>query len=378
MRPFLSLGRLATLLRKESIQMRRDRVTFAMMLGVPLLQLLLFGFAINTDPKELPAALVAPTQDRFTRAMVTALELTGYYRFVAPASTEAEAEAMIARGDVAFVVTVPSDFGRKVERGDHPQILIEADATDPSVASGAISTLGTVAAEALLRETGAEAEAAQQAEGQLSVVVHRRYNPEGITQYNIVPGLLGVILQLTMVMMTAMALTREIERGTMENLLSMPATPLEIMLGKVLPYFVVGAVQVAVVLLAARGLFSVPFVGALAVILAGIFVFVLSLVLLGYLISTVARTQMQAMQLTFFFFLPSLMLSGFMFPYRGMPGWAQALGEIFPLTHFLRLIRSVMLKGADAATVAGSFLALTAFVLVLAAVALRRFRRTLD
>ncbi len=378
MKTFLSLGRLATLLRKESIQMRRDRVTFAMMLGVPLLQLLLFGFAINTDPKELPAALVAPTQDRFTRAMVTALELTGYYRFVAPVTSAAEAEAMIARGDVAFVVTVPSDFGRRVERGDHPQILIEADATDPSVASGAISTLGTVAAEALLRETGAEAEAALQAESQLAVVVHRRYNPEGITQYNIVPGLLGVILQLTMVMMTAMALTREIERGTMENLLSMPATPLEIMLGKVLPYFVVGAVQVAVVLLAARGLFAVPFVGALGVILAGIFIFVLSLVLLGYLISTVARTQMQAMQLTFFFFLPSLMLSGFMFPYRGMPGWAQALGEIFPLTHFLRLIRSVMLKGADAGTVAGSFLALSAFVLVLAAVALLRFRRTLD
>ncbi len=371
---WLSFARLWALLVKETIQMRRDRVTFAMMIGIPLVQLMLFGFAINTDPKELPAALVAPTQDRFTRAMVGALELTGYYRFVAPDATAAEAEEMISRGDVVFVVTVPSDFGKRVEKGDAPTILIEADATDPSAASGAISTLGTVAQQALQRETGnTSADPAA-----LSVVVHKRYNPEGVTQYNIVPGLLGVILQLTMVMMTAMALTREIERGTMENLLSMPATPLEIMLGKVVPYLGVGAVQVVVVLAAARMIFAVPMMGSLSVILLGIFVFVLALVILGYLISTVARTQMQAMQLTFFFFLPSLMLSGFMFPYRGMPGWAQALGEIFPLTHFLRLIRSVMLKGADVHTVAQSLLALTVFVLVLSLAALMRFRRTLD
>ncbi|WP_435311963.1 ABC transporter permease [Primorskyibacter sedentarius] len=375
---FFSFGRLWALLTKETIQMRRDRLTFGMMLGIPLFQLILFGYAINTDPKQLPAALVAPTQDRFTRAMVSALELTGYYRFVTVGATAGEAEEMIARGDVAFVVTVPSDFGRRVERGDNPVILIEADATDPSVASGAISTLSTVAAEALSRETGEEAQNALNAAKQLSVIVHRRYNPEGITQYNIVPGLLGVILQLTMVMMTSMALTRETERGTMENLLSMPATPFEIMLGKVMPYLAVGAVQVVVVLLAAKALFDIPFVGSLPLILIGVFVFVLALVILGYLISTVARTQMQAMQLTFFFFLPSLMLSGFMFPFRGMPVWAQMLGEVFPLTHFLRLIRSVMLKGADAVTVAGSFGALALFVALLAGAALLRFRRTLD
>lgn len=375
---FFSLRRLHALLRKEVIQMRRDRITFAMMLGIPLIQLLLFGFAINTDPKGLPAALVAPTQDRYTRAIVSALELTGYYRFTHPSASAAEAERLITRGRVSFVVTVPSDFGRRVERGDHPTILIEADATDPSVASGAISTLGTVAAEALLRERGLEAQAAVSAAEQLQVTVHRRYNPEGITQYNIVPGLLGVILQMTMVMMTSMALTREIERGTMENLLSMPATPLEIMLGKVLPYLGVGAVQVAVVLVAAKLIFDVPFVGALPLLLLGVFVFVASLVILGYLISTAARTQMQAMQLTFFFFLPSLLLSGFMFPYRGMPGWAQILGEIFPLTHFLRLIRAIMLKGADYAGIAQPMAALTVFVLIYAALALMRFRRTLD
>ncbi|WP_374370235.1 ABC transporter permease [Tabrizicola sp.] len=373
-----SLRRLRTLITKEVIQMRRDRITFAMMIGVPLMQLMLFGFAINSDPKGLPAALVAPTQDRFTRAMVSALETTGYYRFTHVGLTAAEAEFLISRGDVSFVVTVPSDFGHRVLRGDHPQILIEADATDPSVASGAISTLGTVAADALLRETGGEAEARARTAAQLSVVVHRRYNPEGITQYNIVPGLLGVIIQMTMVMMTAMALTREIERGTMENLLAMPVTPAEVMLGKVLPYFGVGAVQVLVVLGVARLVFHVPFLGSLPLLLAGVGLFVMALVILGYLISTVARTQMQAMQLTFFYFLPSLLLSGFMFPFRGMPGWAQTLGEILPLTHFLRFIRAIMLKGANLSAVTQHLAVLALFVLIFAVLALSRFRRTLD
>ena len=370
--------RMWVLIVKEVIQMKRDRITFAMMLGVPLMQLVLFGFAINNDPKGLPAALVAPAQDRFTRAMVSALELTGYYRFTYPNVSAAQAEFLLARGDVSFVVTVPPDFGRRVERGDAPQILIEADATDPAVASGAVSTLGTVAADALLRETGAEAQAAAVAASHLTVIVHRRYNPEGITQYNIVPGLLGVILQMTMVMMTSIALTREIERGTMENLLSMPVSPLEVMLGKVLPYFMVGAVQVMVVLGAAKVIFGVPFVGSLGLLLAGVFLFVLALVILGYLISTVARTQMQALQLTFFYFLPSLLLSGFMFPYRGMPQWAQTLGEVLPLTHFLRMIRAVMLKGADYAAVAQPFTVLMVFVAAFSILALRRFRKTLD
>jgi ABC-2 type transport system permease protein len=374
----LSLRRLKALLAKELIQMRRDRLTFGMMLGIPLVQLLLFGFAINTDPKALPAALVAASHDPYGRAMVSALELTGYYRFNHVTDSAAEAEALIARGDVAFVVTIPSDFGTRVVRGDKPRILVEADATDPAAASGAISTLGIVADQALLRATGAEAAAAEAAEGRLEVVVHRRYNPEGVSQYNIVPGLLGVILQMTMVMMTSMALTRETERGTMETLLAMPSTPVEVMLSKILPYLGVGAVQVVVVLGAAQGLFDVPFVGPFPVLLSAVFVFVLALVLLGYAISSFARTQMQAMQLTFFFFLPSLLLSGFMFPYRGMPGWAQALGEIFPLTHFIRAIRAVMLKGADLATVGREMTVLGFFVLAYAVVALLRFRRTLD
>ncbi|MBY8916607.1 ABC transporter permease [Nitratireductor sp. L1-7-SE] len=377
MNRIFSLGRLMALLIKEFIQMRRDRITFGMMLGVPLMQLVLFGYAINSDPKALPAALVSLSQDHYSRAMVSALENTDYYRFDHVVESAAEAEKLMASGEVVFVVTIPSDFARRVDRGQRPQILIEADATDPSVASGAISTLGTVASEALLRERGVPASEANPTD-RLEVIVHRRYNPEGLSQYNIVPGLLGVILQMTMVMMTSIALTRERERGTMENLLAMPASPLEIMLGKVLPYLVVGAVQVAVILGAAKLLFGVPFVGSLWLLLAAVLIFVLSLVLLGYTISTVARTQMQAMQLTFFFFLPSLLLSGFMFPFRGMPDWAQWLGEIFPLTHFLRVIRAVMLKGADLPAVAFETGILVLFIFVYAGFALLRFRRTLD
>ncbi|MFC6490612.1 ABC transporter permease [Nitratireductor sp. GCM10026969] len=373
---FFSIGRLGAMLLKEFIQMRRDRITFGMMLGVPLMQLVLFGYAINNDPKALPAALVTTSQDHYTRAMVSALELTGYYRFDHIVDSAARAEALITGGDVVFVVTIPSDFARKVDRGQRAQILIEADATDPSVASGAVSTLDTVASQALLRERGMTPGEGQA--GGLEVVVHRRYNPEGISQYNIVPGLLGVILQMTMVMMTSIALTRERERGTMENLLAMPASPLEIMLGKILPYLVVGAVQVIVVLGAARLLFDVPFMGGMGLLLSAILIFVLALVLLGYTISTVARTQMQALQLTFFFFLPSILLSGFMFPFRGMPQWAQWLGEIFPLTHFLRIIRAIMLKGAELPAVALETGILVLFIFAYAAIALMRFRQTLD
>ncbi len=378
MNRFFSFARLGALLMKEFIQMRRDRITFAMMLGVPLMQLVLFGYAINNDPKQLPAALVVTSNDKYTRAIVSALQVTGYYRFDHVAESAEEAERLITRGDVSFVVTIPADFARRVSRGDRPRILIEADATDPSASSGAISTLSTVAAQALLRERGMQQSAEENASGALDVVVHRRYNPEGVSQFNIVPGLLGVILQMTMVMMTAMALTRETERGTMENLLAMPASPTEIMLGKVLPYLVVGAVQVAVVLVAARLLFDIPFVGSLVLLLSMILAFVMALVLLGYTISTAARTQMQAMQLTFFLFLPSILLSGFMFPYRGMPDWAQYFGEIFPLTHFNRIVRAVMLKGADFATISTEVMWLCGFILFFAAMALLRFRRTLD
>ncbi len=370
--------RLGAVLAKEFVQMRRDRVTFGMMLGIPLLLLILFGFAINTDPKRLDAALLATGQDHYSRAIVSALEVSDYYRFVARPKTDAEAEGLIQSGAVAFLVIIPSDFGARVDRGDKPQILIEADATDPAAASNAIGALDQLASRALLREQGEEREASETQDQQLAIVVHKRYNPDGISQYFIVPGLLGVVLQMTMVMMTSIALTREIERGTMENLLAMPANGFEIMLGKVLPFFIVGAVQVTVILTAARVLFHVPFVGNLAMLLLGVLIFVLAMVLLGYTFSTIARTQMQAMQFTFFFFLPSILMSGFMFPFRGMPDWAQDLGSLLPMTHFLRVVRAVMLKGANWSEIGFEFAMLAAFVPAFSILALLRFRRTLD
>ncbi|MDD7911426.1 ABC transporter permease [Pseudovibrio exalbescens] len=371
---WFSLTRLWALFLKEFVQMRRDRITFGMMLGIPIMQLLLFGYAINNDPRDLPAALVATGNDPYTRAIVQALEVSDYYRFTTVNSSAAKADQMLVRGEVAFVVTIPSDLAVRMERQEKPQILVEADATDPAASSAAISALPEIARQAFSR---VNMTAPEEQRG-LEVVVHRRYNPEAISQYNVVPGLLGVILQLTMVMMTSMALTREYERGTMENLLAMPATPAEIMLGKVLPYLGVGAVQVVVVLVAGRLVFDIPFVGSVGLLFATTIIFVFALVLLGYFISTIAKTQMQAMQITFFFFLPSLLLSGFMFPFRGMPDWAQVLGEIFPLTHFLRVIRGVMLKGAEWPDVAASSYALLAFVLGFAVLALLRFKRTLD
>jgi len=368
----LSFQRLGAILRKEFIQMRRDRVTFAMMLVVPLMQLLLFGFAINNDPRHLPTALVAPVQDRFTQAMSTALEATGYFDITHANASAGEADRLLARGDVSFVILIPPDFGRRILRNDRPQLLVEADATDPAASSGAVAALGRVANGFLAQELGAGATPA------LEIVAHNRYNPEGVMQYNIVPGLLGVILQMTLVMMAAMALTREIERGTMENLLAMPATPAEIMLGKITPFIGIGAVQGLVVLGAAKLVFDVPFVGSAALLFVCVLVFVLALVLLGYLISTVARTQMQAMQLSIFIFLPSVLLSGFMFPYRGMPVWAQWFGEILPITHLLRMVRAVMLKGAEPADIAADFLTLLVMVVILSALALLRFRQTLD
>lgn len=373
-----SLSRLLALLAKEMIQMRRDRLTFGMMLGIPLMQLVLFGYAINTDPKGLATALVSPVSDRFTRAITAAIETTGYYDLVSVNQTAEQANHLMLSGNVAFIITIPSDIGVRALRGEKPQILVEADASDPAASSGAVSALGTVAERALRRELGTESQALAQAQRNLEIIVHRRFNPEGITQYNIVPGLLGVILQMTMVMMTAMALTREIERGTMENLLAMPATPVEIMLGKVTPYVGIGAVQVLVVVVAAKLLFGVPFVGSAFLLVNCILLYIVVLVLLGYTISTFSRTQMQAMQLTFFLFLPSMLLSGFMFPFRGMPGWAQALGEVLPLTHFLRIIRGIMLKGAALIDIRSEVVTLFVMAGLMTVAALLRFRRTLD
>ena len=373
-----SVQRLAAMLVKEFVQMRRDRLTFAMMIGVPLMQLVLFGYAINLDPKGLPAAVVSAEASPFSRALVKALENTGYFRVLATPSTVAESDRLLQLGRVQFVLQLPEDFSRRLQRGETAVALVEADATDPAATSNALAALAQVATTGLDRELTGPLARSPGTPPPLELRVHRRYNPEGVTQYNIVPGLMGVVLTMTMVMMTSVAMTRERERGTMENLLATPVRPLEVMLGKIVPYIVVGYVQVAVILLAAKYLFAVPMVGSLALLTTVLVLFIASLLAIGFTFSTLAKTQMQAMQMTMFFFLPSMLLSGFMFPYRGMPQWAQVLGEALPLTHFLRIVRGIMLKGSGLAEIWHSLWPLALIMAVVSAVALKRYQRTLD
>ena len=363
---------------KEFQQMMRDRLTFAMAIGVPILQLVLFGYAINTDPKGLPTTVVAYDSAPMARSLLAALQNTGYFRIVRQSASEAEAEALLENGTVQFMVVIPPDFSRRVVRGERPAILVAVDATDPSASGNAMAALAQVAAQALQHDLSGPLAALRSGAAPYEIRVHRRYNPEGLSRYNIVPGLIGTILTMTMVMLTGLAMTRERERGTMENLLATPVRPAEVMLGKILPYVVIGYVQLGVILGAALLLFEVPMVGSVALLMTMIGVFMLANLAVGFTFSTLARNQLQAMQMTFFFFLPSMLLSGFMFPFRGMPVWAQWLGEVLPLTHFLRIVRGVMLKGNDVSQVLPELWPMLAFLAVAGVVALKRYRQTLD
>ena len=373
-----SFARFWAVLIKEFVQMRRDRLTFAMMVGVPVMQLLLFGYAINADPKALPTAVLSADQSPFTRSLLAAVENSGYFRFVHQAQGEAEASQLLARGEVQFVIAIPPDFSRRLVRGETPALLVEADATDPAATSNALAALQQIARTALAPDLDGPLRHLKAGPAPFELRVHRRYNPEGITQHNIVPGLIGTILTMTMVIMTSLAMTRERERGTMENLLAMPVRPVEVMLGKIIPFIMVGYIQVSVILLAARYLFGVPIAGSLFVLSVVLVAFIAANLSIGFTFSTVAANQLQAMQMSFFFFLPSILLSGFMFPYRGMPDWAQALGEILPLTHFLRIVRGILLKGNGWAEVWPELWPLLAFMLAAMLLAMARYRRTLD
>ena len=315
---------------KEFLQLRRDRITFGMIVGMPIVQLVLFGYAINTDPKHLTTAVVISQQSEFTRSYLAAMKTSGYFEFVSELQSEEAARAALARGDVQFVVNFPADFTRRLLRGERPALLIEADATDPAAAGAAIASVRELAASVARKDLKGTLAPLAGGEPPFEVRVHKLYNPEGLTQHNIVPGLMGVILTMTMVMMTGLAMTRERERGTMENLLATPAQPLEVMTGKIVPYIFIGLIQSSIILLAARYLFFVPFVGSVAVLYVVALLFIAANLTIGITLSSLAQNQLQAMQLTFFYFLPTMLLSGFMFPFRGMPGWAQAIGEVLP------------------------------------------------
>jgi ABC-2 type transport system permease protein len=369
--------RVFAVMAKEFTQMKRDRLTLAIMLVMPVIQLLLFGYAINSDPKHLPTGVLVQDHGAFARSVLSSLDRSQYFDLSHVARNRQDLDRMLAMGEVQFAVTIPPDFTRRVIRRDKPQILVEADASDPTATGGAVAALSGLPAMALSHDlTGPLAQPG--APAPFEVVVHPRYNPESISAYNIVPGLLGVILSMTLVMMTALGVTREIERGTMESLLATPVKPLEVMAGKLTPYVGVGLVQSAVILTLARALFDVPMAGGWDALLLGLMLFIMGSLALGFLISTVAKNQLQAMQMSFFYMMPSILLSGFMFPFRGMPGWAQALGTIIPVTHFLRVVRGAMLKGHGAVELWPSLGALAIFMVVVSALAIFRYRTTLD
>ncbi|HEY5791970.1 MAG TPA: ABC transporter permease [Chthoniobacterales bacterium] len=373
-----NLARFAAIIRKEFIQMRRDRLTFAMMFGIPVIQLILFGFAINTDPKSLPVAVLAADNSPFARRLAHAMETSGYFKITRHIDTEEAARQLLARGEVQFVLNIPPDFSHDLVRGERPAYLVEVDATDPSAVSSAVQALNQIALTAFNRDLEGPLQDLKQGPPPAEMRMHLLYNPDRVTAYNIVPGLMGVVLTMTMVVITALAVTRERERGTMESLLATPALPLEVMTGKIIPYVAVGYVQVTVILIAAKLLFHVPMIGNFALLYLGALCFIVATLAVGITISTLAQNQLQAMQMSFFFFLPSLLLSGFMFPFRGMPVWAQYLGEALPLTHFLRVLRGILLKGNAFPDIWPDIWPILVFATAVMLLGALRYRRTLD
>jgi ABC-2 type transport system permease protein len=374
----LSASRVMAVLAKEFTQLLRDRLTYAMILAIPIVQLLMFGYAINGDPKHLPTAVLVQDQGQFSRSILASLDNSDYFRIVADARNPAELNEMIQRGQVQFAITIPGDFSRRVIRHENAQILVEADASDPAATGGAIGALASLPQNALMHDLEGPIAAATPAAPPFEVVIQRRYNPEGITAYNIVPGLLAIVLSMTLVMMTSLAVTREVERGTMETLLATPVRPIEVMIGKLTPYVLVGMIQATVIITVARLLFGVPMQGGWAALIVGLFLFIVGSLSLGFLISTVARNQLQAMQMSMFYMLPSILLSGFLFPFRGMPDWAQWIGTVIPVTHMLRVVRGAMLKGAGISEALTSLGALALFVAIVAGLAMMKYRTTLD
>ena len=358
--------------------MRRDRLTFGMMVGIPMVQLILFGYAINSNPKHLPTAIYAADNSPFSRTIVWALRNSSYFDLTREAHSAAEIQNWLAEGTVQFAVTVPVDFSRKLLRGEKPDLLLEADATDPSAVGFAQAAVSQLATTVINRDLTGPLTRLRASAPPFNLVSHQHYNPESISQYNIVPGLMGVMLTMTMIMITGLAITRERERGTMENLLSTPVHPGEVIVGKIIPYIMVGYVQVILVLLAAKFLFNVPMLGSVPLLFLLVLLFIVANLAVGITFSTVAKNQLQAVQMAFFFFLPSLLLSGYMFPFRGMPGWAQNIGECLPLTHFLRVVRGILLKGNGLAETLPDLWPIALFLTVVLIIGIKRYRQTLD
>jgi ABC-2 type transport system permease protein len=374
----LSWQRLSAMISKEFIQMKRDRATFAMIIGIPLIQIILFGYAINSDPRHLNTALLVHDNSVFTRTFVSSMKNSSYFRFIAQPGSEQAADTLLAKGDVQFVLTIPSNFSHDLLRNQHPRILLQADATDPSATSGAIAAIHQLAQSVFVNDFHGSLVYLKTIKPAVNIDVQAKYNPAGITQYNIVAGLLGVVLTMTMTMITSIAITRERERGTMENLLATPLRPIEVIIGKIIPYILVGYLQISLILVAAKFLFNVPFLGNIVLLYSMALPFIAANLGVGITVSTLAKNQLQAVQMTIFYFLPSLLLSGFMFPFAGMPVWAQILGQVLPLTHFLRIIRGILLKANDFMMLWPNLWPILLFLVFIIMVAVKRYRQTVD
>jgi len=363
---------------KEFTQLKRDRLTFAMILGIPVMQMALFGYAINTNPKHLDTAIISADDTNITRSFIAAMQNSSYFKVVGEMPNEAAGREALARGDLLFVVNIPAGFTRQLLRHERPSLLIEADATDPTATGSALAAVNGIVQSVIQKEMTGPLSALQGGPAPFQVEVHQLYNPDNITQYNVVPGLMGMVLTLSLVMMPGLAITRARARGTMENLLAMPATPMEVMTGKLIPYIGIGLIQASIILLAARFVFQVPFFGNIAAVYLSALLFIAANLTVGITFSSLAQNQLQAVQLAIFYFLPNILLSGFMFPFKGMPGWAQVIGNLLPLTYFNRLIRGILLKGNGWPDLWPSVWPMMVFTLVLMAVAVATYRRTLD
>jgi ABC-2 type transport system permease protein len=375
---YFSYKRFFAILIKEFIQIKRDHATFAMMFFLPLIQLLLFGYAINFDPRGLPTAVVATKETPYTRSILGSLQQSTYFRFTHSQVSEQAAEQLMRTGKVQFIISIPSDFSTQLIHQQKPQILIQSDNTDPATTTPALSVINSISGSVLQNDLTGPLAFLKEPPPPFEVVVHNRYNPEAITQYNIVPGLTGIILTMTMVMVASMTMTREFERGTLENLMILPVKPIEVMFGKIIPFVCIGCIQVSIILLAAHFLFSVPILGSAVLLYLITLLFILTNLAVGFTFSTLADKQVQASQMATFFFLPSFILSGFAFPFRGMPQWAQTIGEMLPLTHYLRIIRGILLKGNSLVEIWPNLWPLLLFMLAATFIALRRYRLTLD
>ena len=373
-----SLQRLGAIIKKEFIQLKRDRATLGMIVMLPIIQLLLFGYAINTDPKYLPTAVISQDNSFLSRSIITGLQNAEYFKVTQNISSDKEGDHLLKQGKVLFVVSIPDNFAKDVIRGEKPNILLQADATDPTAISGAIGALNGIVNKVIAENIKGDLSYLKNSQPAFSIITHKMYNPEGLTRYNIVPALIGLILIFTGVMMTALAITRERERGTMENLLSMPVKPLEVMIGKIMPFIFIGLFQAAMVILIARYLFDIPIFGSISLLVSCSLIFIICNLAIGFLISTVAKNQTQALQMSVFVIMPSIIMTGFMFPFEGMPMWAQTIGRIIPLTYFLRIARGILLKGASFVDILPHLWPLILIVLILTAITMKVYKNTLD